>query len=36
MRGFKMLKVKAPVVFFGTQGFSARRDGREQLIYFSL
>jgi hypothetical protein len=25
---FKMLKVKVPIIFFGTQGFSARRDGR--------
>jgi hypothetical protein len=25
---FKILKVKVPIVFFGTQGFSARRDGR--------
>src|SRR5271168_3025139 len=23
-----MLKVKVPIIFFGTQGFSARRDGR--------
>jgi len=30
-----MLKVKVPIIFFGTQGFSARRDGRylvKQLI----
>jgi hypothetical protein len=25
---FKILEVKVPIVFFGTQGFSARRDGR--------
>jgi hypothetical protein len=25
---FKMLKVKVSIIFFGTQGFSARRDGR--------
>ena len=24
---FKMLKVKAPIIFFGTQDFSAHRDG---------
>ena len=23
-----MFKVKVPTIFFGTQGFSARRDGR--------
>jgi hypothetical protein len=23
-----MLQVKVPIIFFGTQGFSARRDGR--------
>ena len=28
---FKMLKVKVPIIFFGTQGFSARRDGRYKL-----
>jgi hypothetical protein len=28
---FEMLEVKVPLDFFGTQGFSARRDGR----YFS-
>ena len=25
---FKMLKVKVPIIFSGTQGFLARRDGR--------
>jgi len=25
---FKILKVKVPVIFFGTQGFSSHRDGR--------
>jgi hypothetical protein len=25
---FKMLKVKVLIIFFGTQGFSARRDRR--------
>jgi hypothetical protein len=25
---FKMLKVKVPIIFSGTQGFPARRDGR--------
>ena len=25
---FKMLKVKVPIIFFGTVGFSPRRDGR--------
>ena len=25
---FKMLKVKVPVIFLGTEGFSPRRDGR--------
>ena len=25
---FKMLQVKVPIDFFGTQGFSACRDGR--------
>jgi hypothetical protein len=25
---FRILKVKVPIIFFGTQGFSARRDGR--------
>ena len=25
--GFKTLKVKVPIIFFGTQGFSAHRDG---------
>ena len=23
---FKILKVKVPIIFFGTEGFSARRD----------
>ena len=26
-----ILKVKVPIIFFGTQGFSARRDGRYYL-----
>jgi hypothetical protein len=26
--GFKMLKVKVLIIFSGTQGFPARRDGR--------
>ena len=25
---FEMLEVKVPLIFLGTQGFSARRDGR--------
>jgi hypothetical protein len=25
---FKMLKVKVPIIFFGTPVFSVRRDGR--------
>jgi hypothetical protein len=25
---FKILQVKVPIIFFGTPGFSARRDGR--------
>jgi len=25
---FKMFKVEVPIIFFGTQGFSARRDWR--------
>jgi hypothetical protein len=29
---FEMLKVKVPIIFFGTEGFSARRDGR-YMIY---
>jgi hypothetical protein len=28
---FKMLKVKVPIIFSGTQGFPARRDGRYSL-----
>jgi hypothetical protein len=27
-REFHMLEVKVPIIFFGTQGFSPRRDGR--------
>ena len=27
-RDFDMFEVKVPIVFFGTQGFSAHRDGR--------
>jgi len=25
---FERVKVKVPIIFFGTEGFSARRDGR--------
>ena len=31
-----MLKVKVPIIFFGTQGFSARRDGRYFICKFTL
>lgn len=27
-REFTMFEIKVPIIFFGTQGFSARRDGR--------
>ena len=30
---FKMLQVKVPIIFFGTQGFSARRDGRYSFTF---
>jgi hypothetical protein len=34
---FKMLKVKVPIIFFGTQGFSAHRDGWPfHFHYFTL
>lgn len=29
---FKMLKVKVPMIFFGTPVFSARRDRRYSLL----
>jgi hypothetical protein len=29
---FKILKVKVPIIFFGTQGFSARRDKRYTVL----
>jgi hypothetical protein len=25
---FEMVEIKVPIIFFGTVGFSARRDGR--------
>jgi hypothetical protein len=31
---FKMLKVKVPIIFSGTQGFPACRDGRYMFILY--
>ena len=33
---FKILKVKVPVIFLGTVGFSLRRDGRYYLYQLLL
>jgi hypothetical protein len=33
---FKMLKVKVSIIFFGTQGFPARRDGRYSFSSFLI
>ena len=33
---FEMLEVKVPIVFFGTQGFSAHRDGRYCREFFEI
>ena len=32
---FDMFEVKVPIIFFGTPGFSARRDGRYLSRYYS-
>ncbi len=33
-REFHVSEVKVPVRFFGTGGFSARRDGRYSILFF--
>jgi hypothetical protein len=33
---FEMLKVKVPIIFFGTQGFPARRDGHYCSLFNHL
>ena len=33
---FEMLKVKVPVIFLGTVGFSLRRDGRKHRYVYRV